>query len=1102
MTVVIVLVALNFALPAAPGENARAGVPRAGGDPPWPTYHGDDARTGNTSEPGPQTNNLLWSNSTGSYSYSSPAIAGGKAYIPADDGGMYCFWAENGTRVWRTALSSPAWSGPAVDVGRNRVFVCDGTGLAFSNSRNIYCLNASTGSQVWKKSLSDYGESSPLIYGDTVIVGSGDSYVGGKNNALISFRISDGSQAWSVPSAGSCASPALYDGRLYSVGNGLLRCMDPATGAFYWNATVSHGYGSPSAADGRVFYPGANGNVYAFNASTGASLWTKATGQAESYSTCAISNGSLYLGANRNPINGGGGAVVKMDVTDGSIGWTYNIAAPNGCWGTPAVSGGQVYFGYGSTVVCLNVSDKSQVWSYTGPAGSSSYGIGSSPAIAAGKLYIGASESKLYCFGPGIPNEPPAAVKLESPANINETAMTLNWTKNADADFARYELHMSKAPGFTILPGTLVQPDGNVTDVNRLSLRVKNLEFTMRYFFRLRVWDNGIPPMFNDSNEVDGTTLTPNGAPEAVKLFPAEDVTPYSMRLSWSVNSDSDFDRYEVHRSQQKVYVPSGSTLAATIRDINGNSTVVRDLKPWTTYYIKVRVYDRGMPVLYSDSNQLEVLSGNTPPTAVVLNPPQMGATSADLSWSASADDDFASYEVHFSQEQNFTASNDTRAARISNKPTTDYSISGLQLARTYYFMVRVVDQGGMWNDSERFIGLTANTVPKPVISSPTDGDTFDTRTPVDFDCSASSDQDLDPLRFYWTSSVDGPLSSNATFTRMLSEGTHRITLFANDGHGHNVSARVSITVNKAPNRRPSVAVLSPADNSQVSGVVELAGAASDIDGNDTLRSVQVKIAKGDWDDAEGVGEWTYMWNTSRVQNGKYRVLFRSFDGELYSPESSLSLTVNNVFINQKPKVALNPLPSARLSRSAVITGTASDADGAVAYVEVSVDGGAWQRAFGTRDWAFTLDTTELRNGAHSLQARAFDGTDHSDAAMLNFTVSNAGPATSTGPGALVLGGLALVIIIAVVAAVLLMRRRKGPEAPAMQVVSGQEAAAQQGLVQDGGQEAAPAPAPPAYSAFYGQPAGYSQTAQPGEEAGAGAPVDVGPAADQPQNRQ
>ena len=46
-------------------------MPRAGGEPPWPTYHGDDARTGNTSEPGPLTGNLLWSNGTGSYSFSN-----------------------------------------------------------------------------------------------------------------------------------------------------------------------------------------------------------------------------------------------------------------------------------------------------------------------------------------------------------------------------------------------------------------------------------------------------------------------------------------------------------------------------------------------------------------------------------------------------------------------------------------------------------------------------------------------------------------------------------------------------------------------------------------------------------------------------------------------------------------------------------------------------------------------------------------------------------------------------------------------------------------------------------------------------------------------
>jgi len=1073
---VLLLLASIFAGLSVPAQSPPAAQARAGGTPPWPTYHGDDARTGNTTDPGPQTNNLLWSNSTGVYSYSSPAIAGGKVYIPADDRNMYCFFAENGTRAWYTTLSSPAWSGPAVDLGRDRVFVCDGTGLAFSNSRNIYCLNATTGSQVWKKTLPDYGESSPLIYGDTVIVGTGDSQVGGKNNNLYAFNFTNGNQVWATPSAGSCASPALYDGRLYSVGNGFLRCMDPATGAFHWNATVNHGYGSPSAADGRVFYPGGNGQVYAFNASTGASLWQKATGKAESYSTCAIANGSVFVSGSTNPLSGGGGVVVKMDVTDGSIGWTYSIAAPAGCWGTPAVSGNQVYFGYGSTVVCVNASDKTTVWSYTGPVGSSSYGIGSSPSIANGKLYIGGSEAKLYCFGQGVPNQPPAAVMLDAPVNINETGMTLNWTKSTDADFARYELHRSLVSGFTPGLPTLVQPDGNITDQNKLSLNVKGLDHTTHYFFKLRVWDNGFPPMFNDSNEVDGTTLTPNGAPTAVKLFPADEITPFSMRLSWSRNGDGDFDRYEVHRGATKAFSIGSTTLVESIKDVDGNHTVVSGLKPWTGYFFKVRVWDNGMPNMRSDSNEIEALTGNTEPFAVTLNQPQMGATSADLSWSASADEDFASYEVHYSQNGSFAPGNGTLATSITNKAGTDYSLTGLQLARTYHFLVRVVDQGGLFNDSNEVTGLSANTLPKAVIASPQDADVFDTRTPVDFDASTSSDQDLDPLSFFWVSSVDGYLSSNATFTRYLSEGSHRISLYVNDGHGHNVSARIAITVNKAPNRRPAVTVDSPSDNAQVSGVVTFSGKATDIDGNDTLRTVEVKIGKGDWDEVEGVQDWTYTWNTTKVQNGKVKATFRAFDGTDYSPEVAENVVVNNVFINLKPTVTITvPASTGAFSKVQLITGSAADPDGRVTRVELSLNGGSWLPVAGTNLWTYSLDTADLRNGKHFLQVRSFDGTDYSEPERLDFSVSNAAPATTSGPSTMLLGGMVAVILIAVIAAVLLVRRKKGPEqaVQAAQPVSGQEAAAQRGYVPPEGDQVTLSPrpeaAPPAYSAFYQQ---------------------------------
>jgi len=1036
MSVYCVLILLTASLAAlmVPAQENGTGAPRAGGDPPWPTYHGDDARTGNTSDPGPMTNNLLWSNGTGSYSYSSPAVAGGRVYIPADDGGMYCFWADNGTRLWRIALSSPAWSGPAVDVARDRVFVCDGTGLAFSNSRNIYCLNATTGAQVWKKALPDYGESSPLIYGDTVIVGTGDSYVGGKNNNLYSFNFTNGNQVWATPSAGSCASPALYEGRLYSVGNGLLRCMDPVTGGFWWNATVSHGYGSPSVADGRVFYPGSNGQVYAFNASTGASLWQKPTGQPESYSTCAISNGSVYVSGSTNPLSTGGGVVVKMAASDGSIAWTYSIAAPAGCWGAPVISGEQVYFGYGSTTICLNVTDKSQVWSYTGPVGSSSYGIGSSPAIAGGRLYIGASEAKLYCFAKGEPNAPPAALKLEQPTEIRETSLVLSWNKSTATDFDRYEVHRSSFSGFIPSQLTMHLPGGNITDVNKLVLNLTGLNYSTHYYFKLRVWDKGVPQMFNDSNEVEATTATPNGAPAAVVLHPAQDVTPISMMLSWSESSDTDFASYEVHRGLSKGFTPGAPTLLKTFTQRDLNSTRVENLNPWTTYYFRVRVYDNGTPPLRNDSNELEAKTGNTPPVATVLNPAQMGATSASLSWSASSDDDFARYELHFSRNAGFSPNGTTLGANITSKLITDTTLENLELARTYYFLVRTFDQGGLWNDSNTVSGMTMNTVPKPAISSPEEGDIYDTRTPVTFNGSKTTDQDRDPLSFYWTSSVSGFLSREETFTDLLPEGAHRITLYVNDGAGHNVSARVAITVNKAPDRAPLLAVAFPVDNAELSGKVTMHGTVSDPDGNGTITIVEFSLDKAAWQEADGQTSWSLEWNSSKVANGKHKITFRAFDGELYSPEVAVSFKVNNVIINLRPSVAITgPSVDKALSGTVTVTGTASDPEANLSRVEMSLNGGGWSPVTGASSWSYLLDTKTLRNGRHSIQVRAFDGVNFSDTAQLDFSVNNAAASTSSsGPSNMLLVGVAAAILIAVVAAVVVMRRRK-PGATAAQ---------------------------------------------------------------------
>jgi hypothetical protein len=80
--------------------------------------------------------------------------------------------------------------------------------------------------------------------------------------------------------------------------------------------------------------------------------------------------------------------------------------------------------------------------------------------------------------------------------------------------------------------------------------------------------------------------------------------------------------------------------------------------------------------------------------------------------------------------------------------------------------------------------------------------------------------------------------------------------------------------------------------------------------------------------------------------------------------------------------------------------------------------------ATGTSSWEFSLDTSKMKNGAHSLQARAFDGTDYSDIATRTFSVDNKNQGTAKGfiPG---FEELMVVAVIGLVCAIGHVRRER-----------------------------------------------------------------------------
>ncbi|MEW5759537.1 MAG: fibronectin type III domain-containing protein [Candidatus Thermoplasmatota archaeon] len=138
-------------------------------------------------------------------------------------------------------------------------------------------------------------------------------------------------------------------------------------------------------------------------------------------------------------------------------------------------------------------------------------------------------------------------------------------------------------------------------------------------------------------------------------------------------------------------------------KDRERTSHTIVNLLPNTTYYFTIRVYDSSG--LYTDSEQvigktLPTIPIELPPIAVILKKASnITKNSLILSWSENNDDDFANYTI-------FMATNSTSLGEevkvITDRTTTSFKVTGLSPSTTYYFVVRVYDADGLYNDSNQ----------------------------------------------------------------------------------------------------------------------------------------------------------------------------------------------------------------------------------------------------------------------------------------------------------------------------------------------------------------------------------------------------------------
>jgi hypothetical protein len=95
-------------------------------------------------------------------------------------------------------------------------------------------------------------------------------------------------------------------------------------------------------------------------------------------------------------------------------------------------------------------------------------------------------------------------------------------------------------------------------------------------------------------------------------------------------------------------------------------------------------------------------------------------------------------------------------------------------------------------------------------------------------------------------------------------------------------------------NKKPIVTITYPYDGTTIARLVMISGTASDADEEDNISSVEIKIGDNDWATATGTTLWSYDWTTYTVENGRYTISARSYDGKDYSAIESITLTVNN----------------------------------------------------------------------------------------------------------------------------------------------------------------------------------------------------------------
>lgn len=255
-----------------------------------------------------KTGDLAWSYRTEGQDMPTPVYHDGRIIFANGDGHVYALDAAAGTLLWKTEIKSFVSMSSATLTG-NRVIV------AGTHPDAIYAVDAGTGALAWRAEpgnvySSSMGDCAPAAADGIVVTQiettSGKPGIAGSEEIAVDGAT--GKFVWrtmlgegKVPPRNKDAVPMIRDGVVYtgSPVTNTAYALDVKTGAILWRRKLSRMKAAPTVDGDHVFFPVANGTIYALDRKSGEIVNAYQSGNGGfGPQNGVIVNHTMYIGTN------------------------------------------------------------------------------------------------------------------------------------------------------------------------------------------------------------------------------------------------------------------------------------------------------------------------------------------------------------------------------------------------------------------------------------------------------------------------------------------------------------------------------------------------------------------------------------------------------------------------------------------------------------------------------------------------------------------------------------------------------------------------------------------------------------------------------------